>query len=50
MKPKIGVLDSGRGALSVIKELLKRNIKCDFLYFADYKNLPYGTKSKEESY
>lgn len=44
----IGLFDSGVGGLSVLKAIADNNIKEDFLYFGDTKNVPYGTKSKEE--
>lgn len=43
---KIGFFDSGVGGLTVLKEAL-REIKCNYIYFADNKNAPYGTKEKE---
>ncbi len=51
---RIAFLDSGIGGLSVLNAFLEKsyknsNIKCSELsYFADFKNLPYGNKSKEE--
>lgn len=44
----IGVMDSGVGGLSILKELTKALPNADFAYFGDTKNLPYGTKSHEE--
>lgn len=44
----IGLFDSGVGGLSVLKALIKNNINDDFIYFGDTKNVPYGTKTKEE--
>lgn len=44
----IGVMDSGVGGLTVLKQLLKICPNEDYLYFGDTKNLPYGEKSKEE--
>lgn len=44
----IGVFDSGIGGLTVLKELMKYHPKQDYIYFGDTKNLPYGTKNKEE--
>ena len=44
----VGVLDSGIGGLSVIKELLKYPLGVRFLYLGDNKNAPYGNKSKRE--
>jgi glutamate racemase len=45
---KIGIFDSGFGGLTVmhaIKEILPSE---SILYFADTKNLPYGSKTQEE--
>lgn len=44
----IGLFDSGVGGLSVLKALVESNINDNFLYFGDTKNVPYGTKTKEE--
>ncbi|MGL4393797.1 MAG: glutamate racemase [Brevinema sp.] len=44
----IGVFDSGLGGLTILKELSSRLPNHPFTYIADYKNLPYGTKSLEE--
>ncbi len=44
----IGICDSGVGGLTTLK-ILKQNFPfADFYYLADNKNMPYGTKSKEE--
>lgn len=44
----IGVLDSGVGGLSVLKEIKKILPNESIIYFADSKNCPYGTKSLVE--
>lgn len=44
----IGLFDSGIGGLSVLQELQKVIPNCNYLYFADTKNIPYGTKSNKE--
>ena len=44
----IGVMDSGVGGLTVLKELYGLCPDENFLYFGDTKNLPYGEKTKEE--
>lgn len=44
----IGVFDSGIGGLNVLKEMFKLLPTEDFIYLADFKNCPYGVKSKEE--
>ena len=42
------ICDSGIGGLRLLKNL-ERRFPCEnFVYFADYKNLPYGEKSKRE--
>ena len=45
---KIGIFDSGLGGITVFKEILNQNIKADFFYLADNKNIPYGIKDKNE--
>ncbi len=45
---KIGVFDSGLGGINVLKELLKVYPNEEYIYIGDNKNLPYGTKTKEE--
>ena len=47
-KNSIGLLDSGVGGLSVLAELYKLMPNKDYTFFGDTKNIPYGTKSKEE--
>lgn len=44
----IGVMDSGLGGLSVLREAIKLMPAEDFIYYGDSANAPYGTKSKEE--
>lgn len=44
----IGLFDSGVGGLSVLREMVNNHINDNFIYFGDTKNVPYGTKSKEE--
>ncbi len=45
---KIAFFDSGIGGLSVLHEALHVLPNEQFLYFSDGKNIPYGTKSREE--
>ena len=45
---KIGIFDSGVGGLTVLKELKAICPNESFMYIGDTKNLPYGTKTKEE--
>lgn len=44
----IGVMDSGVGGLTVLKQLVEIAPNENYLYFGDTKNLPYGEKSKDE--
>lgn len=44
----IGVFDSGVGGVSVLKEMLTLMPNENYIYLADSKNAPYGTKSHEE--
>jgi glutamate racemase len=45
---KIAIIDSGLGGLSLFNTFLSElNVK-NYVYFADIKNLPYGSKSKKE--
>lgn len=48
MNKKIGVLDSGVGALTVARELQKKLPHEDIIYFGDNGNVPYGNKEEEE--
>lgn len=45
---KIGVMDSGVGGLTVVKELQKMLPDEEFVYYGDSANCPYGNKTKEE--
>lgn len=45
---KIAFFDSGVGGLTVFKEVKKLLPNEDYIYFGDLKNIPYGTKSKEQ--
>lgn len=45
---KIAFFDSGIGGLTVLHEAIKRLPDEDFLYYADTKHVPYGTKTLEE--
>ena len=46
----IGVLDSGIGGVTVLREILKQGINAKFIYYSDSKNNPYGDKSEDEIY
>ena len=45
---RIGVFDSGIGGLTVLKEAIRLMPNEDYLYYADTKHVPYGTKPKDE--
>lgn len=44
----IGVLDSGVGGISVLRELVSLMPGEDYIYFGDSANAPYGTKPAQE--
>lgn len=44
----VAVFDSGFGGLSLLYEAMKKLEGCDFIYFADNENAPYGTKRIDE--
>ena len=46
----IGILDSGIGGVSVLRELVKRLPHSYFIYYSDSLNNPYGDKKDEEVY
>lgn len=48
MNRRIGLLDSGLGGLSILKELLKVLPNEDYLFYEDSINNPYGSKSEDE--
>jgi len=43
----IAFFDSGIGGLTVLRDALKILPQENYIYYADTKNVPYGTKSKE---
>jgi len=45
---RIGVLDSGVGGLSVLREIHRLLPDCPTLYFADQFHLPYGPRDPEQ--
>lgn len=49
-KQPIGVMDSGLGGLSVLKETIKLMPNEDYVYFGDSANAPYGTRTPKEVY
>ncbi len=44
----VGVLDSGVGGISVLRELVRVMPGENYIYFGDSANAPYGTKTVEE--
>lgn len=46
----IGVFDSGYGGLTVLKEIVKKLPRYDFLYLGDNARAPYGNRSFETVY
>jgi glutamate racemase len=44
---RIGVFDSGMGGLIILKSIVKKLPRYDYLYLGDTKNLPYGGRSEE---
>lgn len=44
----IGVMDSGVGGISVLRELVKLMPGEDYIYYGDSVNAPYGTKPAQE--
>ncbi len=48
MQNKIGIFDSGIGGITTYKEIKTLLPNESFIYYADTKNNPYGSKSKEE--
>ena len=46
----IGILDSGIGGVSVLREIVKLIPNGHFVYYSDSINNPYGDKSEEEIY
>ncbi|MEE3705546.1 glutamate racemase [Campylobacter sp. CX2-8023-23] len=44
----VAVFDSGFGGLSLLNEAMREINGCDFIYFADNDNAPYGVKSIDE--
>lgn len=44
----IGVLDSGVGGISVLRELVALMPNENYIFYGDSRNAPYGTKSLEE--
>ena len=47
-KGKIGVFDSGFGGLSILKEIVKKLPRYDYVYLGDTARTPYGNRSQKE--
>ncbi|WP_026526265.1 glutamate racemase [Butyrivibrio sp. VCD2006] len=45
---RIGIFDSGIGGLSVLNEAYHRLPDQEYIFYADTRHVPYGTKSEEE--
>lgn len=45
---RVGVFDSGIGGLTVLRTLIKKHPKNEYIYYGDTLNLPYGIKKKDE--
>ncbi len=43
---KLGIIDSGIGGLTLLQELISRNLDVEYLYISDNENVPYGEKSQ----
>ena len=48
MRHLVGFFDSGIGGISVLTCAKSHMSNCDFIYYADTDNVPYGTKTKEQ--
>lgn len=46
----IGVMDSGMGGISVLRELVRLLPQEDFVFYGDSANAPYGSRTTEEIY
>ena len=47
---RVAVIDSGIGGMSVLKELVEVFPQCNFIYFGDNKNAPYGNRTIADLY
>jgi glutamate racemase len=43
---KIGILDSGIGGFSILKDLIDSNLDAKYFYISDNENVPYGEKTQ----
>ena len=48
MRKLVGVIDSGVGGLTILKQLQVAYPQCDYIYIADGAYCPYGTKQPHE--
>lgn len=48
MYKKIAIFDSGVGGIGTLKLLSQKSISEEIIYYADNKNIPFGSKSKNE--
>ncbi len=44
---KIGILDSGIGGFSILKDLIDSNLAAEYFYISDNDNVPYGEKGQD---
>lgn len=44
----IGFFDSGKGGLTTLTDCINGGLRGEIIYYADYKNAPFGNKSKTE--
>jgi len=43
---KLGVIDSGIGGLTIVKDIALNGLECEIYYISDAKNVPWGNKSQ----
>lgn len=46
----IGIMDSGMGGISVLREITRLLPHEDYIFYGDSKNAPYGSRTTEEIY
>lgn len=44
----IGFFDSGKGGLTTLTDCINGGLRGEIIYYTDYKNAPFGNKSKSE--
>lgn len=47
MNKRIGILDSGIGGTSLLRQLIKQELACDYYYISDSINVPYGDRDQK---